>query len=88
VAQGILHTAATMSNCLQLVREQFPHLQDRVLWLFERAPLFRELCEDYEACALALGRQKASEALQREYQALRLRLETELLRFLHEDADK
>ena len=54
--------------------------------LFKRDPLFRELCEDYESCAVALQRQKGSEGLQREYQLLRLRLETELLRFLNEDA--
>lgn len=32
------------------------------------------------------GRKMATQSLQREYQALRLRLETEMLRFLHEDA--
>ena len=34
---------------------------------------------------LALAGQKDSEGLHREYSALRLRLETELLRFLNED---
>lgn len=77
-----------MPSSLELIQEQFPHVRDRVSCLFERDPLFRELCEDYEACAVALARQKASEALQREYSALRLRLETELLRFLHEDAER
>jgi hypothetical protein len=75
-----------MSSCLQLVSEQFPDIRDRVVWLFARDPLFRELCEDYEACSVALARQASSEGLQREYAALRLRLETELLRFLNEDA--
>ena len=75
-----------MSSCLRLVNEQFPHLHDRVARLFEREPLFRELCEDYEACRLALDRQEAAEALLREYSALRLRLETELLKFLHDAA--
>ena len=42
--------------------------------------------EDYETCSVALGRKMATQSLQREYQALRLRLETEMLRFLHEDA--
>ena len=55
--------------------------------LFERELLFRELCEDYETCANALARQPASEGLRREYSALQLRLETELLRYLHEDAE-
>lgn len=76
---------ATMSSCLQLVREHFPHLRDRVACLFKRDPLFRELCEDYESCSVALSRQEESEGLRREYELLRLRLETELLRFLHED---
>jgi hypothetical protein len=75
-----------MSSCLQLVTEQFPHLRDRVACLFERDDVFRELCEDYETCAEALARQPASEGLRREYSALQLRLETELLRFLTEDA--
>ena len=76
-----------MSSCLQLVSEQFPHLRERVACLFEREEIFRELCEDYETCAGALAGQAASEGLRREYAALRLRLETELLRYLHEDED-
>ena len=76
-----------MTRSLQLVSEQFPHLRDRVACLFERDELFRELCEDYETCAGALARQPASEGLRREYSALQLRLETELLRYLHEDAE-
>jgi hypothetical protein len=74
-----------MSSCLQLVSEQFPHLRDRVACLFQRDQLFRELCEDYEACSVALGLHSGSQGLQREYEVLRLRLETELLRFLKED---
>ena len=73
-----------MPSSLQLVIEQFPHLRERVACLFEREELFRELCEDYETCADALNRQPASEGLRREYSALQLRLETELLRFLLE----
>ena len=73
-----------MSSCLRLVSEQFPHLHDRVAWLFEHEPLFRELCEDYEACTVTLSRKPPSEALEREYQALSLRLEFELLRHLQE----
>ena len=76
-----------MPTSLQLVSEQFPHLRERVACLFERELLFRELCEDYETCANALARQPASEGLRREYSALQLRLETELLRFLEEHSD-
>lgn len=77
-----------MPSSLQLVSEQFPHLRERVACLFEREEIFRELCEDYETCADALDRQPASEGLRREYSALRLRLETELLRYLREEAER
>jgi hypothetical protein len=55
-----------------------------VACLFERDEIFRELCDDYEACARALAEQERSEDLRREYSALRLRLETELLAYLDE----
>jgi hypothetical protein len=73
-----------VTHSLQLVSDQFPLLRDRVACLFERDEVFRELCEDYEACAAALSRQEANEDLRREYSALRLRLETELLAYLQE----
>jgi hypothetical protein len=76
-----------MRSSLQLVSEQFPHLRERVACLFERSEIFRELCEDYETCTSALARPPASGALRREYSALQLRLETELLGYLHEDAE-
>ena len=76
-----------MSTCLQLVSEQFPHLRERVASLFASEPVFRELCEDYEVCTNALARQPASLGLRQEYAALQLRLETELLGFLNEDAE-
>jgi len=73
-----------MTPSLQRVSEQFPHLRERVACLFERDDIFRELCDDYEACAQALSRQERNEDLRREYAALRLRLETELLGYLDE----
>jgi hypothetical protein len=73
-----------MTSSLQLVREQFPHIGEQVACLFERDDIFRELCDDYEACSRALSRQEANEGLRREYAALRLRLETELLAYLQE----
>jgi hypothetical protein len=76
-----------MPTSLQLVSDQFPHVRERVACLFERNDLFRELCEDYRTCAEALAGQPAGEGLQRELSALQLRLETELLRYLNEDAD-
>jgi len=76
-----------MPTSLQLVSDQFPLVRERVACLFERNELFRELCEDYQTCAEARARQPAAEGLQRELSALQLRLETELLRYLNEDAD-
>ena len=76
-----------MASSLQLVTEQFPHLRERVACLFERDELFRDLCEDYEACTDALAGRPASEGLRREYSVLQLRLETELLRYVREDAE-
>jgi hypothetical protein len=76
-----------MPACLQLVQGQFPQVQERVAILFEVDDVFRELCEDYEACTLALSRKPSSEGFLREYEALRLRLETELLRYLDESGD-
>ena len=73
-----------MTPSLERVSEQFPHLRERVACLFERDDIFRELCDDYEVCAEALARQESNQDLQREYAALRLRLETELLGYLQE----
>jgi hypothetical protein len=72
---------------LALVIEHFPDLRSEVAGLFAQDDVFRELCEDYEACSQALARQESNEALKREYAALRLRLETELLGRLH-DAER
>jgi uncharacterized protein YdcH (DUF465 family) len=69
---------------LTLVIEHFPELRNEVAGLFWRDEVFRELCEDYESCSQALARQETNEALRREYVALRLRLETELLGRLHD----
>jgi hypothetical protein len=70
-----------VATCLRLVNEQFPHLKDQVANLFQRDVVFRELCEDYETCTVSFERQ-TTEGLRREYAALRLRLETELLAYL------
>ena len=69
-----------MTSSLQIVSKVFPLLRERVAGLFEHDPIFRELCDDYEACFLALTRKESNERLRREYSALRLRLETEGVR--------
>ncbi len=80
-----------MTSPLQLVSEQFPHLQSRVAWRFEHDEIFKELCQDYEACRETLqrlgGAGGGQEGLRKEYSALRLRLETELLGYL-QDTDE
>jgi uncharacterized protein YdcH (DUF465 family) len=77
-----------MDACMRLVIERFPSVQDEAKHLFTRDEAFRELCEDYEACTQASERLEGSrldeEPLRREYRALRLRLEGELLRYLQE----
>jgi hypothetical protein len=72
---------------VSLLLERFPHVQDVSLQLLEQNETFRELCEEYEACAAAaerLTQSKRDEALRMEYAALRLRLEGELLRYIED----
>jgi hypothetical protein len=72
---------------MQLLSERFPHVQAEAQQLFERNEEFRDLCEEYEACAEAFKRLEATrpadDPMRLEYAALRLRLEAELLRYLH-----
>lgn len=72
-----------MTSSLKLVTEQFPLLRERAARLFESDPIFQELCEDYEACAVAL-RHASRDARRSEYAELRLCLETEVLGYLNE----
>ena len=77
-----------MASSLAFVREQFPFLRERVVDLFEHDEVFRDLCSEYQACVEALerfgSREPSAEALRKEYAALRLRLEAEMLRHLRE----
>ena len=72
---------------VKLLLERFPHVQSMTLQLLERDAEFCELGEEYEACTESVARLEHSEcdeALLKEYRALRLRLEGELLRYLSE----
>ena len=70
---------------MKRVIERFPELEREILHLFETDDVFRELCDEYLACGEAADRLGASrEAMRREYSALRLRLEAELLRYFQE----
>jgi hypothetical protein len=79
-----------MNTSLRLLQQRFPEVGERVAAAFARDEDFRDLCADYEACVSVLGRlgeeANATEAMRREYSALLLRLERELLRSLEEQA--
>jgi len=79
-----------MHPSLRLVNERFQHVQERAVRLFECDESFRDLCEEYEACAGSVARLEScvsSQALRDEYAALLLRIEHELLRYLEEHPD-
>jgi len=74
-------------GCVTLILQRFPHIRSVSLDLLHRLDDFRDLCEEYEACTRACERlehSNAGETLHREYVALRLRLESELLRYVEE----
>jgi hypothetical protein len=69
--------------------ERFPHVDmAAVHHFFDQDETFRDLCEEYGVCSDAeerLGSAGAGQAhMRREYAALRLRLESEILRYLDE----
>src|SRR5262249_23496461 len=74
----------------RLLVDRFPHLQSVSLQLLERSETFRDLCEECAPCPDAFARLSGTasdEALRREYSALRLRVEGELLRYISEHTD-
>ena len=81
-----------MHGPLRIVSERFPLLREQATRRFTRDESFRDLCEDYEACADTLARFEsagpAPERLRNEYAALLLRLEHERLRHLREHMDR
>jgi hypothetical protein len=82
-----------MNPCVRLVNERFPNLGERAARLYERDEAFHELCDDYQACVEATVRLQSTpgpgpEGLRKEYAALRLRLECELLRYLEEHTNE
>jgi hypothetical protein len=83
---------AMMNGCLRVVSERFPLLRERAARRFGCDQIFRELCEDYEACAETLARFEAggrgADGLRDEYAALLLRLEHEVLRYLSDHPER
>jgi hypothetical protein len=73
---------------MRLLNERFPHVCEKAERLFEQDEDFRELCEDYESCTRTVARLErgtpSAEGMRKEYGALLLRLECELLRYLEE----
>jgi hypothetical protein len=80
---------ARLREVLDLLRERFPHINGLSLRLLERDETFRELCEEYVVCTEVverLTRSGSDEAMRREYSALRLRVERELLDYISGNA--
>jgi hypothetical protein len=81
-----------MHPSLRLVRDRFRLVRDRATRLFERDVDFRDLCDEYEACVATMTRLQSdgpsSEGMRKEYAALLLRLDRELLRYLEEHSER
>ncbi len=78
-------------GCVALILQRFPNIQAVSLALLERHEAFRDLCEEYEVCTQTCERLELSnsdETLRREYTALQLRLESELLRYVEENSTR
>jgi hypothetical protein len=71
---------------LRAVTVRFPNVRERAREAFEHDESFREMCEEYQACAETVTRLQSagasSDAVRLEYAALLFRLEGELLRYL------
>ena len=75
-------------SSLSLLHERLPQVRDRIAQLFASDEDFRDLCDEYEACARTILRFAAADVssagLRAEYAALLLRLERELLLYVEE----
>ena len=82
----------TMHPSLKLVSDRFRQVRDRAMLLFERDLDFRDLCDEYEACVATMTRLQfdgpSSEGMRKEYAALLLMLDRELLRYMEEHSDR
>jgi hypothetical protein len=82
---GGLQSASQTMGSVNLLLQRFPHVQVVSLRLLMQHEAFRELCEEYEVCtrtAENLARSGSGEPILREYKALLLRLEAELLGYI------
>jgi hypothetical protein len=80
-----------MHPALQFVSERLPNVREQASHLFENDEDFRELCDEYRMCSETVARMESgldnAVSLRKEYAALQLRLEAELLRYLAERPD-
>jgi hypothetical protein len=80
-----------MHPALKFVSERLPNVEEQASLLFETDEDFRELCDEYRMCSETVvrmeNRSDTAAALRKEYAALQLRLEAELLRYLAERPD-
>ena len=71
---------------LRTAQERFSNHKEALTRLFDEDDEFRGLCDDYRDCIAYLERTvdptPGSEALRKEYSALQLRLEMELLQYI------
>ena len=74
---------------MKFVCERFHYVREQAISAFARDADFRDLCEEYATCARTVERlqEHGPAALCREYGALLLRLEREMLRYLEEHSD-
>ena len=79
-----------MAESVKRLRERFPHLRNLSLTLLGKDETFRELCEEHTVCTEVierLTRSGSDDAMLREYSALRLRIERELLDYMSAHPD-
>jgi hypothetical protein len=84
------HKASQSTGYVNLLLQRFPNAQAISVQLLLQNPVFRELCEEYEVCNRAaenLARSGSNVAMLREYKALQLRLEGELLGYMSQHGD-
>jgi hypothetical protein len=81
-----------MHPALKRMCDRFPLLREQAAYRFVSDESFRDMCEDYDACAETLVRLESSDpppgGMLAEYTALLLRLERELLRHLAERQER
>jgi len=71
-----------------IVHTLFPHMRSVLDRVLAESEAFRDLVEEYGVCTEVLERQQVrTEPQAREYAALRLRLESEILQYLSDYVD-